>query len=60
MKNIEEINQSIVKKIVSEIIKLDPSFLIIGGDLIDSSSFKIEDLKEFKKLIHRIKYGRFK
>ena len=41
---------SSLKKIVSEIIKLDPSFLIIGGDLIDSSSFKIEDLKEFKKL----------
>ena len=30
---------SLLKKIVSEIIKLDPSFLIIGGDLIDSSSF---------------------
>ncbi len=41
---------SSLKKIISEIIELDPSFLIIGGDLIDSSSFKIEDLKEFKKL----------
>ena len=41
---------SSLKKIVSSIIKLDPSFLIIGGDLIDSSSFKINDLKEFKKL----------
>ena len=40
---------SSLKKIVSAIIKLDPIFLIIGGDLIDSSSFKIEDLEEFKK-----------
>ena len=40
---------SSLKKIVSEIIKLDPSFNYCG-DLIDSSSFKIEDLKEFKKL----------
>ena len=43
-------HSSYLKKIVSEIIKLDPTFLIIGGDLIDSSSFKIDDLKELKKL----------
>ncbi len=41
---------SSLKKIVSSIIELDPNFLIIGGDLIDSSSFKIDDLKEFRKL----------
>ncbi len=41
---------SSLKKIVSEIIKLNPSFIVIGGDLIDSSSFKIQDLKELKKL----------
>ena len=41
---------SSLKKIISAIIKLDPIFLIIGGDLIDSSSFKTDDLIEFKKL----------
>jgi len=40
---------TLLKKIISEIIKIDPLFLVIGGDLIDSSSFKIEHLQELKK-----------
>ena len=43
-------HSSSLKKIVSEIIKLDPTFLIIGGDLIDSSAFQINDLYELKKI----------
>jgi len=41
---------SSLKKLVSKINELDFSFLVIGGDLIDSSSFKIDDLKEFTKI----------
>ena len=41
---------SSLKKLVSKINELDFSFLIIGGDLIDSSAFKIFDLYEFKKI----------
>ena len=39
-----------LKKLVSKINELDFGFLIIGGDLIDSSAFKIFDLYEFKKI----------
>ena len=39
-----------LKKLVSKIGELDFSFLVIGGDLIDSSAFKISDLHEFKKI----------
>ncbi len=41
---------SSLKKLISKINYLDFSFLVIGGDLIDSSSFKIHDLEEFKKI----------
>ena len=41
---------SSLKKLVSKINELDFNFLIIGGDLIDSSAFKIFDLYEFKKI----------
>ena len=41
---------SSLKKLVSKINELDFSFLIIGGDLIDSSAFKIYDLNEIKKI----------
>ena len=41
---------SSLKKLVSKINELDFSFLIIGGDLIDSSAFKIHDLNELKKI----------
>ena len=40
----------ILKKIVPLINKQNPSFVLIGGDLIDSSSFKIQDLNEMKKI----------
>ena len=39
-----------LKKLVSKISELDFSFLVIGGDLIDSSAFKVSDLNEFKKI----------
>ena len=41
---------SSLKKLVSIINSLDYNFLVIGGDLIDSSAFKIHDLNEFKKI----------
>ncbi len=41
---------SSLKNLVSKINELDFSFLIIGGDLIDSSAFKIHDLNELKKI----------
>ncbi len=41
---------SSLKKLVSKINVLEFNFLVIGGDLIDSSSFKINDLYEFKKI----------
>ncbi len=41
---------SSLKKLVSKINSLDFDFLIIGGDLIDSSAFKIDDLNEFIKI----------
>ena len=37
-------------KIVSLVNELKPQFLLIGGDLIDSSSFKINDLFSLKKI----------
>ena len=43
-------HSKILKKIVSNINEINPSFLIIGGDLYDSSSFKINDLILLKKI----------
>ena len=40
----------ILKKIVPLINQQNPKFVLIGGDLIDSSSFKIHDLDEFKNI----------
>ena len=40
----------ILKKIVHLINQENPKFVLIGGDLIDSSSFKIQDLDEIKKV----------
>jgi len=39
-----------LEKIIPMINQLNPKFLLIGGDLIDSSSFKIEDLSSMKKI----------
>ena len=39
-----------LEKIIPMINKLNPKFLLIGGDLIDSSSFKIEDLSSMIKI----------
>ena len=41
---------SSLTKLVSKINLLDFNFLIIGGDLIDSSAFQIKDLNELKKI----------
>ncbi len=41
---------SSLKKLVSKINSLDYNFLVIGGDLIDSSAFQIKDLYELKKI----------
>jgi len=41
----------ILKKIIPLINQHNPSFVLVGGDLIDSSSFKIQDLNEMKKII---------
>jgi len=41
----------ILKKIIPLINQHNPSFVLVGGDLIDSSSFKIQDLDEMKKII---------
>ena len=43
-------NPKILKKIIPLINQQNPSFVLIGGDLIDSSSFKIQDLDEMKKI----------
>ena len=40
----------ILKKIIPLINQQNPSFVLVGGDLIDSSSFKIQDLDEMKKI----------
>ena len=40
----------ILKKFIPLINQQNPSFVLIGGDLIDSSSFKIQDLDEMKKI----------
>ncbi len=41
---------SSLKKLVSKINLLDFNFLVIGGDLIDSSAFQINDIYELKKI----------
>ena len=41
---------SSLKKLVSKINSLEFNFLVIGGDLIDSSAFQINDLYELKKI----------
>ena len=41
---------SSLNKLVSKINSLDFNFMVIGGDLIDSSAFKIKDLYELKKI----------
>ena len=43
-----------LQKIISEIKKYKFDFILIGGDLIDSSSFKLDSLNEFKKINCRI------
>ena len=43
-------HSSSLTKLVSKINLQDFNFLIIGGDLIDSSAFQIEDLYELKKI----------
>ena len=43
-------NPKILKRIVPLINQQNPRFVLIGGDLIDSSSFKIDDLDELKKI----------
>ncbi len=48
-------HHSSLKKLVSKINSLDFNFLVIGGDLFDSSAFKIDDLDQFKK-INKPKY----
>ena len=40
----------ILKKIIPLINQQNPSFVLVGGDLIDSSSFKIQDLDEMKNI----------
>ena len=40
----------ILKKMIPLINQQNPRFVLIGGDLIDSSSFKIQDLDEMKKI----------
>lgn len=37
-------------KIVSKVNEINPEFLLIGGDLIDSSSFHIKDLSVLKEI----------
>ena len=39
-----------LKKILDKISKIDFDFILIGGDLIDSSQFKLSDLEIFKKI----------
>ena len=39
-----------LEKIIPMINQLNPKFLLIGGDLIDSSSFQIDDLLSLKKI----------
>ncbi len=41
---------SSLKKLVSKINSLDFNFIVIGGDLIDGSAFKINDLYELTKI----------
>ena len=46
-----------LEKIYNKIIKLEFDFILVGGDLIDSSSFELKDLKilkNFKKPIYFI------
>ena len=39
-----------LEKIIPLVNQLNPKFLLIGGDLIDSSSFQIDDLLSLKKI----------
>ena len=43
-------SSKILKKIIPLINQYNPSFVLVGGDLIDSSSFKIQDLDEMKNI----------
>ena len=43
-------NPKILNNLVSLINQQNPCFVLIGGDLIDSSSFNIEDLNEIKNI----------
>lgn len=43
-------------KIVSKINQLDFDILLIGGDMIDSNSFKMNNLVHFKKILKPIYY----
>ena len=48
--NIGSNSPKILKTIIPLINQQNPSFILIGGDLIDSSAFKIQDLDEIKKI----------
>ena len=43
-------SQKRLEKIIPLVNQLNPKFLLIGGDLIDSSSFQIDDLVSLKKI----------
>ena len=43
-------------KIVSKINQLDFDMLLIGGDMIDSNSFKMDNLKYFNRILKPIYY----
>ena len=43
-------NSKYIKKILKKISELNYNFILIGGDLIDSSSYNIEELSIFKKI----------
>ncbi|MDG2404382.1 MAG: metallophosphoesterase [Paracoccaceae bacterium] len=43
-------DQNHLKRIISKIIRINPKILLIGGDLIDGSSFKTSDLGILKAL----------
>lgn len=40
-----------LKKLFAKIIKLNPDLILIGGDLIDNSSFNISELKILKNVV---------
>jgi len=43
-------DQNHLKRIVSKIVKINPKIILIGGDLIDGSSFQTSDLSILKEL----------